>query len=53
MDQRNYARTFEMLTVAFGESTMGKTQVQLRYNLFKEGRGDANDNARPGRSEKG
>ena len=42
-----------MLTVAFGESTMSKTQVQLRYNLFKEGREDVNDTARPGQSEKG
>ena len=31
-------RTFEMLTMAFFESTMSKTQVQLWYNRFKEGR---------------
>ena len=37
-----------MLTVAFGESTMSRTQVQLRYNRFKEGREDINDDARPG-----
>ena len=36
-----------MLTVAFGESTMRRTQVQLRYNQFKEDREDVN--ARPGR----
>ena len=29
-----------MLTVAFGESTMSTTQVQLWYNRFKEGRKD-------------
>ena len=34
------ARTFEMLTVAFGESTMSRTQVQLWYNRFKEGWAD-------------
>ena len=33
-----FARTFEMLTVAYGESTMSKTQVQLWYNRFQEGR---------------
>ena len=38
-----------MLTVAFGESTMSKTQVQLWYNLFKDGREDINNDARPGR----
>ena len=39
------ARTFEMLTVAFGKSTMSRTQVQLWYNRFKEGREDINDEA--------
>ena len=29
-----------MVTVAFGESTMSRTQVQLWYNRFKEGRED-------------
>ena len=29
-----------MLTIAFGESTMSRTQVQLWYNRFKEGRED-------------
>ena len=28
---------------------MSRTQVQLCYNRFKEGREDVNDNARPGR----
>ena len=43
VDQRNCARTFEMLTVAFCASTMSRTQVQLWYNRFKEGREDVND----------
>ena len=30
-------------------STMSRTQVQLWYNRFKEGRGNFNDDARPGR----
>ena len=38
-----------MMTVAFGESTMSRTQVQLWYNRFKEGRENVNYNARPGR----
>ena len=40
--------TFEMLTAAFGESTMKRTQAQLWYSQFKENREDVNDNARPG-----
>ena len=31
----NFAKTFEILTAAFGESTMSKTQVKLWYNRFK------------------
>ena len=46
----NYARTFEMLAVSFGESTISRTKVQLWYNRFKEGREDLNDNAYSGRS---
>ena len=42
------ARTFEILTVAFGESTISRTQVQFRYKRFKEGREEVNDDARPG-----
>ena len=38
-----------MLTVAFGESIIGRTQVQLWYNRFKEGRENVNDDACPGR----
>ena len=34
---------FEMLTVAFG-----RTQVQLWYKRFKEGRENVNDDARSG-----
>ena len=33
--------------MAFGESIVNRTQVQLWYNRFKEGWEDANDNARP------
>ena len=39
----NCARTFEMLTVVFGESTVSRSQVQLWYYRFKEGREDVND----------
>ena len=38
-----------MMTVAFAESTMKRTQVQLCCNWFKEGREDINSDARPGR----
>ena len=33
---------------AFGKSTISRTQVQLWYNRFKEGKEDVNDDARPG-----
>ena len=36
-----------MLTVAFDESTMSWTQVQLWYNRFKESREDGNIEVRP------
>ena len=44
------AKTFEMLTVAFGVSTTNRTQVQLWYNRFKESQEDINDDACFGRS---
>ena len=37
-----------MLTVAFDESIMSRTQVKLLYNRFKEIREDVNDDARHG-----
>ena len=37
-----------MLTVAFEESTMSRTQVQLWYNRFKKRQENVNDDARPG-----
>ena len=54
MDQKDYikfcvkneikcARTLEILTVA------NRTQVELWYKRFKEGREDVNDDVRPGR----
>ena len=39
----NMQEAFEMLTAAFGKSTMRRTQVQLRYNRSKKGRKDVND----------
>ena len=54
MDQRNcikfcvknYIKCAK--TLAFGESTMSGTQVQLWYNRFKEDLEDVNDYTRPG-----
>ena len=37
-----------MLIVAFSKSAMSRTQVQLWYNRFKEGREDVNNDARFG-----
>ena len=39
-----------MLNVAFGEFIMSRTQVQLWYNRFKEGRKDVSDDVHPGRT---
>ena len=38
----NVQETFEKLTVAFSNSTMSRTQVQLWHNQFKDG-GEDND----------
>ena len=38
-----------MLAVAFGKSTMSRTQVQYRFKRFKEGREDVINDTRPGR----
>ena len=38
-----------MLTMTFGKCTMSRTQVQLWYNGFKEGREEFSDDACPGR----
>ena len=43
------AKTFEMFTVTFGESTMSRTQIQFWYNRFKESRENINHIACPGR----
>ena len=37
------------IRVAFDESTVSGTYVQLWYNQFKKGRGDVNDNTCPSR----
>ena len=38
-----------MLTVAFSECTISRTQKQVWYNRFKEDRENVNEDARPGR----
>ena len=38
---------FEVFTVAFGEPTMSRTQVQLSYIRFKEDQEDFNNDVRP------
>ena len=43
-----WTRKFEMLTVLFGESTMSRTQAQLWYKRFKQGREDVNEGDRLG-----
>ena len=41
-----------MLSAAFGESTMSKTQVQLWYYRFREGQENVNDDDRPNHPSK-
>ena len=43
------ARTFEMLTAEFNESTMSRIQVKLWYNRCKECQKYVNDATLPGR----
>ena len=40
------SKTLEMLTVAYGESTLSKKNVYKWYKLFQEGREDTNDEPR-------
>ena len=47
--EKNCARTFDILTVVFGNSTMSRTQVQLWYNQFREDFEYFNNDARFGR----
>ena len=39
-----------MLAVTFGKPVISRTQIQLWYNWYKQGRKDVNGNVRPGRS---
>ena len=38
------SKAIEMMTVAFGESTLIKKHVYMWYKCFTEGREDVNDN---------
>ncbi|UYV76065.1 hypothetical protein LAZ67_13002368 [Cordylochernes scorpioides] len=40
---------FRMLTVAYGEATLDRSNVYRWYKMFSEGRGDVNDEERAGR----
>ncbi|UYV80992.1 hypothetical protein LAZ67_19002427 [Cordylochernes scorpioides] len=43
------ADAFRMLTVAYGEATLDRSNVYRWYKMFSEGREDANDEERAGR----
>ncbi|KYN38529.1 hypothetical protein ALC56_07106 [Trachymyrmex septentrionalis] len=43
------ADTFRMLTVAYGEATLDRSNVYRWYKMFSEGREDVNDEERAGR----
>lgn len=40
---------FQMLTVAYGEATLDRSNVYRWYKMFSEGREDVNDEERAGR----
>ncbi|UYV61851.1 hypothetical protein LAZ67_1006854, partial [Cordylochernes scorpioides] len=44
------ADAFRMLTVAYGEATLDRSNVYRWYKMFSEGREDVNDEERAGRS---
>ncbi|UYV77414.1 hypothetical protein LAZ67_15000938 [Cordylochernes scorpioides] len=44
-----YADAFRMLTVAYGEATLDRSNVYRWYKMFSEGREDVNDEERAGR----
>ncbi|UYV62839.1 hypothetical protein LAZ67_2002104 [Cordylochernes scorpioides] len=44
-----YADAFQMLTVAYGEATLDRSNVYRWYKMFSEGREDVNDEERAGR----
>ncbi|UYV74026.1 hypothetical protein LAZ67_11001872 [Cordylochernes scorpioides] len=43
------ADAFRMLTVAYGEDTLDRSNVYRWYKMFSEGREDVNDEERAGR----
>ena len=43
------ADAFQMLTVAYGEATLNRSNVYRWYKIFSEGREDVNDEDRAGR----
>ncbi|KAG5339773.1 GVQW3 protein, partial [Acromyrmex heyeri] len=43
------ADVFRMLTVAYGEATLDRSNVYRWYKMFSEGREDVNDEERAGR----
>ncbi|UYV66819.1 hypothetical protein LAZ67_4002984 [Cordylochernes scorpioides] len=45
----NCADAFRMLTVAYGEATLDRSNVYRWYKMFSEGREDVNDEERAGR----
>ena len=47
--QIKYADAFRMLTVAYGEATLDRSNVYRWYKMFSEGREDVNDEERGGR----
>lgn len=44
------SKVLEMLRVAYGDCTLSQKNVYRWYKLFKEGRENVNDDARPGSS---
>ena len=43
------SKALEMLTIAYGESTLSKKNLYMWYKLFQEGRENVEDESRPER----
>ena len=48
---KKFAETYELIKKVYGDDCMSRTQVYTWFTQFKNGRGDLNDDPRPGRPE--
>ena len=49
--EKKFDETYELMKNVYGDDCMSCTQVYTQFTQFKNGRGDLNDDLRPGRPE--